>query len=219
MNMNTVSQAEPIRLGDVAPDFKAESTAGPIEFHKWIGDSWCLLFSHPKDFTPVCTTELGVVARLSPEFARRKVKALAVSVDPLKSHQDWIKDIDETQHAKVQFPIVADPDRRVASLYGMIHPKASETFTVRTVFVIDPSKKVRLTMTYPAATGRNFEEILRVVDALQLTDRASVATPANWRQGGDCIILPSVQDPGELREKFPKGFKQLKPYLRLTPQP
>ncbi len=217
--MNTVSEAQPVRLGDVAPDFKAESTAGPIELHKWMGESWCVLFSHPKDFTPVCTTELGVVARLLPEFSRRNVKALALSVDPLKSHVDWTKDIEETQHAKVAFPIIADPERRVAKLYGMIHPNASETFTVRTVFVIDPRKKVRLTMTYPAATGRNFEEILRVVDALQLTDRAAVATPANWRQGGDCIILPTVQDPNELRAKFPKGFKQLKPYLRFTPQP
>ena len=217
--MKTVTERPPVRLGDVAPDFTAESTAGRIEFHKWLGSSWGILFSHPKDFTPVCTTELGAVGRLAPELSRRNVKVLALSVDPVDSHVEWVKDIEETQRAKVAYPIVADPERKVASLYGMIHPNASDTLTVRTVFVIDPKKKVRLTMTYPASTGRNFDEILRVIDALQLTDRASVATPANWRQGEDCIIPPSIQDASELRAKFPKGFKQVKPYLRLTPQP
>ena len=215
----TASQPQAVRLGDVAPDFSADSTQGKIEFHQWLGDSWGVLFSHPKDYTPVCTTELGVVARLQPDFKKRNTKVLALSVDTLESHQGWIKDIHETQRAKVDYPILADHDRKVAQLYGMIHPNASETFTVRTVFVIDPKKKIRLTMTYPAATGRNFEEILRVIDALQLTDRASVATPANWKQGEDCIISPAVQDPKELQSKFPKGITQLKPYLRITPQP
>jgi thioredoxin-dependent peroxiredoxin len=215
----TQSQPQPIRLGDTAPDFSATSTKGPIEFHEWIGDSWCILFSHPKDFTPVCTTELGAVAKLSGEFKKRNVKVLALSVDALASHEGWIGDINETQGAKVDYPIVADEGRQVAHLYGMIHPNASDTFTVRTVFVIDPKKKVRLTMTYPAPTGRNFDEVLRVIDALQLTDRASVATPANWKQGEDCIILPSIKDADELKKKFPKGFKELKPYLRVTPQP
>ncbi len=222
MTKTAAAQQKPqgaVRLGDIAPDFSAESTKGTISFHEFLGDSWGVLFSHPKDFTPVCTTELGVVARLMPEFAKRHVKVLALSVDSVKSHEGWLTDIAETQKARVDYPIIADEDRRVSQLYGMIHPNASETFTVRTVFVIDPKKKVRLMMTYPAATGRNFEEILRVIDALQLSDRASVATPANWKQGQECIILPSIQDQEELKKKFPKGFKQLKPYLRMTPQP
>jgi alkyl hydroperoxide reductase subunit AhpC len=215
----TQTEAKPVRIGDVAPDFSAASTRGPIDFHKWLGDSWCILFSHPKDYTPVCTTELGRVAKLRPEFEKRGVKVLALSVDGLTSHQGWTKDIEETQGAKVEYPIVADEDRKVSTLYGMIHPNASDTFTVRTVFVIDPAKKVRLTMTYPAPTGRNFDEVLRVIDALQLSDRAGVATPADWKQGEDCIIPASIKDPEELKKKFPKGFKTVKPYLRVTPQP
>lgn len=217
--MEGIFQTHHIRIGDSAPDFCAESTEGTIEFHRWLGHHWCVLFSHPRDFTPVCTTELGAAARLMPEFVHRGVKVLAVSVDTVDLHKDWIRDIEETQRVRLRYPIVADPQRRVATLYGMIHPNASDTMTVRTVFIIDPEKKVRLTMTYPAATGRNFDEILRVIDALQLTDRAGVETPANWRLGEDCIILPDIQDPAELKRRFPKGFKQVKPYLRLTPQP
>ncbi len=213
------TRIKPIQLGDVAPDFSAPSTQGPIELHKWIGDSWCVLFSHPKDFTPVCTTELGEASRRMPEFKKRGVKVLALSVDALESHKGWIGDINETQKVTVDYPIVADPERKVAMLYGMIHPKALDNFTVRSVFIIDPNKKVRLTMTYPAPTGRNFDEILRVIDALQLTDTHSVATPVNWKQGGDCVILPSITDPEVLKKKFPKGFTTLKPYLRMTPQP
>lgn len=208
-----------LRLGDTAPDFTQESTEGRIRFHEWLGDKWGVLFSHPRDFTPVCTTELGVTARLKSEFDKRNVKVLAISVDPLDSHRDWVGDIEETQGAAVNFPILADPDRKVADLYDMIHPNANDTQTVRSVFVIDPNKKLRLTLTYPASTGRNFAEILRVIDSLQLTDNYSVATPANWQQGDDCVILPSLQDPAVLAEKFPKGYKVLKPYLRLTPQP
>jgi alkyl hydroperoxide reductase subunit AhpC len=217
--MTNAVDTKPIRLGDVAPDFSAQTTQGPIEFHKWIGDSWCVFFSHPKDFTPVCTTELGMAAKLAPEFKKRGVKVIALSVDSLEQHKGWTKDIEETQSCKVDYPIIADEKREVAQLYGMIHPAALESFTVRTVFILDPKKKVRLMMTYPAATGRNFEEILRVIDALQLTDSHSVATPVNWKQGGDCVIVPSIQDPEELKKKFPKGFKALKPYLRMTPQP
>ena len=217
--MSTITQAQPIRLGDIAPDFTAPSTKGDIKLHEYLGDGWGILFSHPKDFTPVCTTELGTVAKLMPEFKKRNVKVLALSVDGVKSHEGWVSDINETQSCTVDYPIIADEKKEVANLYGMIHPNASDTFTVRSVFIIDPKKKVRLTLTYPAATGRNFDEILRVVDALQLTDRASVATPANWKQGGDCIIVPSLQDPEELKKKFPKGFKAVKPYLRVTPQP
>jgi thioredoxin-dependent peroxiredoxin len=213
------TESKPIRLGDVAPDFTADSTQGKIEFHKWAGDSWVIFFSHPKDFTPVCTTELGEAAKKLPEFKKRGVKVVALSVDGVDSHKGWVKDIEETQATKVEYPILADPDKAVANLYGMIHPNASDTFTVRTVFIIDPKKKVRLTMTYPAPTGRNFDEILRVIDALQLTDKHSVATPVNWKQGQDCVILPSIQDPEELKKKFPQGFKALKPYLRMTPQP
>jgi alkyl hydroperoxide reductase subunit AhpC len=208
-----------LRLGDTAPDFTQQSTAGTIHFHEWLGDSWGVLFSHPKDFTPVCTTELGLTARMKGEFDRRGVKVLAISVDPLESHQGWLGDIEETQGAAVNFPILADPDRKVANLYDMIHPNANDTLTVRSVFIVDPKKKIRLILTYPASTGRNFHEILRVIDSLQLTDRHSVATPANWEQGGDVIIVPSLQDPDLIRQKFPKGFKAVKPYLRVTPQP
>jgi alkyl hydroperoxide reductase subunit AhpC len=208
-----------LRLGDTAPDFTQDSTEGPIRFHQWLGDSWGVLFSHPKDFTPVCTTELGYTAKLGPEFAKRNVKVLAISVDPLESHKGWVSDIEETQGTAVNFPILADPDRKVSDLYDMIHPNASDTLTVRSVFIIDPKKKVRLMLTYPASTGRNFNEILRVIDSLQLTDSHSVATPANWEQGDDVIIVPSLQDPDVLRQKFPKGFKAVKPYLRITPQP
>ncbi|MBI4249895.1 MAG: peroxiredoxin [Elusimicrobia bacterium] len=215
----TLVQTQTLRLGDIAPDFTAETTEGNIQLHKWMGDNWVVFFSHPKDYTPVCTTELGVTANLLGEFKKRNVKVLALSVDNLKSHEGWIKDINETQNTTVNFPIVADADKKVANLYGMIHPNASDTMTVRTVLIIDPSKKIRLMMTYPASTGRNFVEILRVIDSLQLTDKFSVATPANWIQGQDCVILPSITDLKTIKNKFPKGFKELKPYLRLTPQP
>jgi alkyl hydroperoxide reductase subunit AhpC len=208
-----------LRLGDTAPDFTQDSTEGRIEFHKWLGDSWGVLFSHPKDFTPVCTTELGATAKLKSQFDKRNVKVLAVSVDPVESHKGWVGDIEETQGCAVNFPILADPDRKVADLYDMIHPNANDTLTVRSVFVIDPKKKVRLIITYPASTGRNFDEILRVIDSLQLTDKHRVATPVNWKQGEDVIIAPSLQDPEEIKRSFPKGFKAVKPYLRLTPQP
>lgn len=208
-----------LRLGDTAPDFIQQSTVGEIHFHEWLGSSWGLLFSHPKDFTPVCTTELGTTSKLKQEFERRNVKVLAISVDGVDSHTKWLSDINETQHTSVTFPILADPDRKVADLYGMIHPNASDTVTVRSVFFIDPKKKVRAMITYPASTGRNFEEILRVIDSLQLTDNHSVATPANWKYGDDVIIVPSLQDPELLKQKFPKGFKVVKPYLRITPQP
>ena len=208
-----------LRLGDIAPDFTQDSTDGQIQFHKWLGDSWGVLFSHPKDFTPVCTTELGYTAKLKDEFAKRNVKVLAVSVDPVREHKAWIGDIEETQGVKMNFPILADPDRKVADLYDMIHPNANDTLTVRSVFVIDPKKKIRLIITYPASTGRNFDEILRVIDSLQLTDSHSVATPVNWKQGEDVIIVPSIQDPEVLKQKFPKGYKVVKPYLRTTPQP
>lgn len=207
-----------IRLGDDAPDFTAETTQGTINFHEWLGDSWGVLFSHPKDFTPVCTTELGMVAKLKSEFDRRGVKVIGLSVDPLESHKGWEKDIEETQGSAVNFPMIADPDRTVADLYDMIHPNASDTFTVRSVFVIDPQKKVRLTLTYPASAGRNFDEILRVIDSLQLTSNYSVATPANWKDGDDCIIVPAVTNE-DAKEKFPKGWTEVKPYLRITPQP
>ena len=208
-----------LHLGDIAPDFTQQSTAGDIHFHKAIEGSWAVLFSHPKDFTPVCTTELGEVARLKPEFDKRGVKVFGLSVDTLKDHEGWANDIKETQGHALNFPLIADADRKVAKLYDMIHPNANDTFTVRSVFVIDPAKKVRLTITYPAPTGRNFDEILRVIDALQLTDTHKVATPVNWKQGKDVIILPSLQDEAELKRLFPKGYKTLKPYLRITPQP
>lgn len=208
-----------LRLGDVAPNFTQQSTEGEIAFHAWAGDSWVVLFSHPADFTPVCTTELGKTAALGGEFARRGVKPIAVSVDPLESHRAWISDINETQNTRVDFPILADADRKVAELYDMIHPNALANATVRSVFIIDPKKTIRATLTYPASTGRNFDEILRVIDSLQLTDSHKVATPANWRDGDDVVILPSLQDPAEIAQRFPKGYKALRPYLRLTPQP
>jgi len=208
-----------LRLGDIAPDFTQDSSEGPIHFYDWAGDSWVVLFSHPKDFTPVCTTELGYTAKLKSEFAKRNAKVLALSVDPVDSHKGWINDINETQNTTVNFPILADADRKVSTLYDMIHPNASDSFTVRSVFIIDPKKKVRLTITYPASTGRNFDEILRVIDSLQLTDNYSVATPVNWKQGEDVVIVPSLQDPEVIKQKFPKGYKALKPYLRMTPQP
>lgn len=208
-----------IRLGDAAPDFTQESTEGEFNFYKYLGDSWGVLFSHPKDFTPVCTTELGEVAKLKSEFEKRNVKVVGLSVDPTDSHKDWIKDINETQNTTINFPIVADSDRKVALLYDMVHPDADETATVRSVFVIKPDKTVALTITYPASTGRNFDEILRVIDSLQLTAKYSVATPVNWKDGDDVVIAPAIQDADELKQKFPKGFKVIKPYLRMTPQP
>ena len=208
-----------LRLGDTAPDFTQESSEGPISFHKWLGDSWGVLFSHPADFTPVCTTELGLTAKLKDEFAKRNVKVIALSVDPVESHKKWINDINETQNTTVNFPIIADADRKVSTLYDMIHPNASATATVRSLFVIDPKKVVRLIITYPASTGRNFDEVLRVIVSLQLTEYHSVATPGNWKNGEDVVIVPSLQDPELLKQKFPKGYKALRPYLRMTPQP
>jgi alkyl hydroperoxide reductase subunit AhpC len=207
-----------LQLGDVAPDFTADSTAGTIDFHEFLGDSWGVLFSHPKDFTPVCTTELGEVARLKDEFERRNTKVIGLSVDPVDSHEAWAADIEETQGHALNFPLIGDPDRKVSDLYGMIHPNANDTLTVRSVFVIGPDKKVKLTITYPASTGRNFAEILRVIDSLQLTADYSVSTPVNWEEGQDVIIAPSIPDE-EAKERFPKGFRTLKPYLRITPQP
>lgn len=208
-----------LHLGDQVPNFEADTTAGHINFYDWLGNSWGLLFSHPADFTPVCTTELGRVANLSEEFAKRNVKPIAISVDPLESHHGWIGDINETQNANVQFPIIADPDRKVADLYDMIHPNALATATVRSVYFIDSNKKLRAQITYPASTGRNFGEILRVIDSLQLTDSHQVATPADWQHGDECVIVPSIKEPAELQAKFPKGHRELKPYLRMTPQP
>jgi alkyl hydroperoxide reductase subunit AhpC len=208
-----------LRLGDTAPDFLQDSTDGPISFHQWAGDSWVVLFSHPADFTPVCTTELGKTAALSGDFAKRGVKPIAVSVDPLESHGQWVRDINETQHTTVNFPILADADRKVATLYDMIHPNSLANATVRSVFIIDPKHVIRATLTYPASTGRNFDEILRVIDSLQLTDKYKVATPVNWQDGDDVVIIPSIQDPAEIAQRFPKGYKAIKPYLRLTPQP
>lgn len=206
-------------LGDTAPDFTQQSSTGPIRFHEWAGDSWVILFSHPADFTPVCTTELGRTAALSGEFAKRGVKPIAISVDPVDKHQLWIADINDTQNTTVDFPILADADRKVSELYDLIHPNASATATVRSVFFIDPKKTIRATLTYPASTGRNFDELLRVVDSLQLTDSHKVATPANWKDGDDVVILPSLQDPAEIAQRFPKGHTVVRPYLRLTPQP
>jgi len=207
-----------IRLGDDAPDFKADTTQGAVSFHEWKGDSWAVLFSHPKDFTPVCTTELGAVAALKPEFDKRDVKVIGLSVDPVDSHERWESDIADVTGNTVNFPMIADPDRTIADLYDMIHPNASDTTTVRSVFVVGPDNKVKLTLTYPASTGRNFDEILRVIDSLQLTAGYKVATPANWKDGEDVIIVPAVSDE-EAAERFPKGFEAKKPYLRLTPQP
>ena len=207
-----------LRLGDTAPDFTAETTEGTIRFHEFIGDGWVVLFSHPKDFTPVCTTELGYMARIKPEFDRRGVKIIGLSVDPLGSHREWSKDIAETQGTAPNYPLIADPDRKVADLYDMIHPNALDTLTVRSVFVIGPDRKIKLMLTYPASTGRNFDEILRAIDSLQLTSKHSVATPVNWKHGDDCIIVPSLSD-DDAKAKFPGGWKALKPYLRLVPQP
>lgn len=207
-----------IQIGSIVPDFEQDSTAGRIKFHDWIGDQWAILFSHPKDFTPVCTTELGTAAKLKGEFDKRNCKMIAVSVDDVKSHEGWIGDIEDTQKTKMNFPILADSDRKVAGLYGMIHPEANDTLTVRSVFFIDPKKRARAMITYPASTGRNFQELLRVLDSLQLTDNHQVATPADWKDGGDCVIVPSLSDEAA-KEKFPKGWTALRPYLRLTPQP
>jgi alkyl hydroperoxide reductase subunit AhpC len=207
-----------VRLGDIVPDFTAESTQGTIRFHEWIGNGWAIFFSHPKDFTPVCTTELGAVAKLKDKFAQKGVKVVALSVDSVDDHKKWIKDINETQSCVVDYPIIGDPERKVANLYDMIHPNAIDNLTVRSVFVIGPDKKLKLTLTYPASTGRNFDEIFRVVESLQLTAKYSVATPADWKPGQDCIISPSVKDE-EIAGKFPKGHKMIKPYLRTTPQP
>ena len=207
-----------LQLGDIAPDFSADTTQGPIQFHDWAGDSWVILFSHPKDFTPVCTTELGAAARLGDEFRKRGVKMIAVSVDPLDSHSEWIKDIEETQNTCVDYPLIADPDRVVADAYGMIHPNALDNMTVRSVFIIGPDKKVKLMLTYPASTGRNFDELLRVIDSLQLTATHKVATPANWTQGEDCIVVPAVSD-DEIDTLFPNGHRRVKPYMRYVEQP
>jgi alkyl hydroperoxide reductase subunit AhpC len=207
-----------LQLGDEAPDFTAETTEGTINFHEWLGDGWGVLFSHPKDFTPVCTTELGTVAKLKGEFDKRNAKVIAISVDPIDSHKGWVPDINETQGTTVNFPIIADPDRKVADLYGMIHPNAADTVTVRSVFIVGPDKKVKLTFTYPQSTGRNFQEILRVLDSLQLTAKYSVSTPADWKDGDDVIIIPAVSDDAA-KERFPKGWTAARPYLRLTPQP
>ena len=207
-----------LHLGDTAPDFTAETTQGPIRFHEWLGNGWGVLFSHPRDFTPVCTTELGAASKLKPQFEKRNVKIVGLSVDPLQSHQDWAKDIQETQGAALNFPVIADPDRKISTLYDMIHPAASDTFTVRSVFVIGPDKKIKLALTYPASTGRNFDELLRVIDSLQLTAKHKVATPANWKHGEDVIIVPAVTD-ADAKAQYPQGWKTLKPYLRVVAQP
>ena len=208
-----------IQLGSTAPDFEADTTEGHIKFHEWLGGSWGVLFSHPKDFTPVCTTELGTVARIKPEFDKRGVKVIALSVDSVESHKRWLGDIEETQSIKMNFPIIADVESKVSNLYGMIHPEAAATVTVRSVYIIDGNKKVRATIQYPPSTGRDFNEILRVIDSLQLTDNYKVATPANWKDGGEVVIVPSLTDEAELKQRFPKGWRALRPYLRLTPQP
>ncbi|MBV6654869.1 MAG: peroxiredoxin [Mameliella sp.] len=207
-----------LRLGEEAPNFKSQTTEGEIDFHEWLGDSWAVLYSHPADFTPVCTTELGRTAALKEEFAKRNAKVIALSVDPLEDHLKWLGDIEETQNVKMNFPIIADPEKKVAIAYDMIHPEADQKFTVRSVFVIDPNKKIRLTLTYPPSTGRNFNEILRVIDSLQLTDNYSVATPVDWVEGEEVVISPAISSE-DAKGKFPKGFKEVKPYLRLTPQP
>ena len=207
-----------LHIGQVAPDFTQESTQGTIKFHEWVGNQWAVLFSHPKDFTPVCTTELGMAAKLKPQFDKRNAKMIAVSVDDVDSHNRWIGDIEATQDTTMNFPILGDADRKVAKAFDMIHPEANDTLTVRSVFFIDPNKKIRAMLTYPASTGRNFDELLRVLDSLQLTDNHQVATPANWKDGDDCVIVPSVNDE-QAKAKFPKGWKALRPYLRMTPQP
>ena len=208
-----------LHIGSVAPDFEQDSSEGKIKFHQFLGDKWGVLFSHPADFTPVCTTELGRVAQLKPEFDKRNTKVIALSVDSATSHKGWIGDIEETQKTKMNFPILADGDRKVSMLYDMIHPEADNTATVRSVFIVDPNKKIRLIITYPASTGRNFDEILRVIDSLQLTEYHSVATPVDWKDGQDVVIVPALKDPAVMKQKFPKGWKELKPYLRITPQP
>ena len=208
-----------LRIGDTAPDFTQESSEGTINFHEWAGDNWVVLFSHPADFTPVCTTELGATAKLKEEFGKRNAKVIAISVDPVDSHKGWIEDINDTQKTTVNFPILADADRKVSSLYDMIHPNEDDASTVRSVFIIDPNKKIRATITYPKSTGRNFNEVLRVIDSMQLTDGYSVATPVDWKDGDDVVILPSITDPDVIAEKFPKGHTELRPYLRMTPQP
>jgi alkyl hydroperoxide reductase subunit AhpC len=208
-----------LHLGDIAPDFEQDSSVGTIQFYEWLGDNWAVLFSHPADFTPVCTTELGLTAKLKEQFRKRGVKVIALSVDTAESHLRWIEDINATQNTAVNFPIIADANRKVSELYDLVHPNASATATVRSLFIIDPAKKIRLTITYPASTGRNFEEVLRVIDSLQLTDSHSVATPANWKQGDDVVIVPSLQDAEVIGIKFPQGYVAVKPYLRITPQP
>jgi alkyl hydroperoxide reductase subunit AhpC len=208
-----------LHIGSVAPDFEQDSSEGKIKFHQFLGDKWGVLFSHPADFTPVCTTELGRVAQLKSEFDKRNTKVIALSVDSAASHKGWIGDIEETQKTKMNFPILADGDRKVSMLYDMIHPEADNTATVRSVFIVDPNKKIRLIITYPASTGRNFDEILRVIDSLQLTEYHSVATPVDWKDGQDVVIVPALKDPAVMKQKFPKGWKELKPYLRMTPQP
>lgn len=208
-----------LHIGSIAPDFGADTTEGKIQFHDWIGQSWAVLFSHPKDFTPVCTTELGRASKLHAEFEKRGVKMIAVSVDGVSDHKKWIGDIEETQSTKMNFPIIGDEGRKVAQLYDMIHAEADNTLTVRSVFIIDAAKKIRAMITYPASTGRNFDEILRVIDSLQLTDSHKVATPVDWKDGDDCVIVPSITDPAEMKERFPKGWTELRPYLRMTPQP
>ncbi|MFT4552765.1 MAG: alkyl hydroperoxide reductase subunit AhpC [Chlamydiales bacterium] len=217
--MSILTDAKILRLGDIAPDFTAQTTEGEICFHTWLGESWGVFFSHPKDFTPVCTTELGEAAKRKADFEKRNVKIIALSVDSVESHNRWINDINETQNTQVNFPIVGDESQEVSYLYGMIHPNASDTLTVRSVFILDPQKKIRLMLTYPASTGRDFNEILRVIDSLQLTDHHSVATPVNWKDGDECVIIPSIQDKEVIKAKFPKGHREVKPYLRLTPQP
>jgi alkyl hydroperoxide reductase subunit AhpC len=207
-----------LQLGDVVPDFTQDSSEGPIHFYEWMEDKWAVLFSHPADYTPVCTTELGMAAKLKPEFDKRNVKIIALSVDGAESHKGWISDINETQGTTLNYPILADADRKVSDLYGMVHPNANPNITVRTVFIIDPDKKLRLSMTYPPSTGRNFDEILRVIDSLQLTDNYKVATPVNWQDGQDCVVVPSIPTE-QAREQFPKGVTEIKPYLRMTPQP
>lgn len=208
-----------LHIGSIAPDFEQDSTAGRIKFHEWAGKDWVVLFSHPADYTPVCTTELGTVAKLKDQLAKRRAKPIALSVDPLESHLGWVKDIEETQGVKLNYPILADADQKVAKLYDMVHPEVDAKITVRAVYFIDPNKKIRATITYPPSAGRNFDEVLRVLDSLQLTDDHSVATPANWKDGEDVVIVPSLKDPEVMKQKFPKGWKELRPYLRITPQP
>jgi thioredoxin-dependent peroxiredoxin len=208
-----------LHIGSIAPDFEAETTEGKIGFHQWAGKSWVVLFSHPADYTPVCTTELGVVAKLKGDLEKRNAKAIALSADPIESHRGWVKDIEETQSVTLNYPIIADPDRKISRAYDMIHEECDPKITVRSVYFIDPNRKIRASITYPPSAGRNFDEVLRLLDSLQLTDQHSVATPANWKDGDDVVIVPSLQDPEVIKQKFPKGHKTLKPYLRITPQP